>query len=88
MQLIGSQNLCVEFKLDECRVLFTDILTCNVERDNDGCYDKFGSLARHIKNVFLPILTERWKLMNAAHYELKKYSIDRACMVYDKVNRS
>ena len=37
LQLIGSQNSSVEFKLDECLILFTDILACIVEPDNDGC---------------------------------------------------
>ena len=31
-------ELCVEFKLDECWVLFTAILACNVKPDNDGFF--------------------------------------------------
>ena len=92
LQLKGSRNSSVEFKLDECWVLFTDILACNVEPDNDGYYGKFGSLASQIKNVFLPVSTEQWKLRKAAHYELWNINndsrIDSACMVYENVNGS
>ena len=64
----------MEFKLDECWVLlFTDILACNVEPDNDGCYGKFRSFGSHIKNVFLTVSTERRKFKNAAHYEFRRY---------------
>ena len=30
LSLIGSRNSSVDFKFDECWVLFTDILDCNV----------------------------------------------------------
>ena len=73
LQLIGRRNSSVEYKLDECWLLFAGILACNVEPDNDGCYGRFGSLASHIKNVFLPVLTKRRKLMNAPYCELRKY---------------
>ena len=55
-------------------------------------YLKFGSLASYIKNVFLTVSTERQKLMNEAHCELRNIydgsRIESTCMVYDKVSGS
>ena len=43
-----GQNLAVEFKLDDCWVLFTDIWDCNAQPDNGG-YGNFEILAGHQK---------------------------------------
>ena len=57
LTIAAHRNLTVEFKLDVCQVLFTDILDCNAYPDNDGGYGNFGSLVGHLKNVFLTVST-------------------------------
>ena len=58
---------CV-IKLDNCCVLFPEILAWNLALDKADCYGTSESLAGHIKNAFLTVSSRLWKLRNVIHY--------------------
>ena len=62
-------------------VLYTDIINCNMWPDSVGCYGRFGSLVSHQKNVFMTVTTVRWKLRNAADYDLWNMPVDAHVVV-------